>query len=191
MIAHAEQMNHTPYTDTIPARGIEDGGVDTVSADDAVIRIRPVRPSDAGELTDLHTRASDDTLYRRFLGMGHHVIAAEVIRLTRPADPNHLALVAIEHHRIIGVCSYEVLADHDRAEFALFVDDAAHGRGIGTLLLRHLMVCARRRGIIDLLGEVLTSNGPMLHVAADLGRPLRAVYDGAMVEVHLALREPS
>ena len=86
---------------------------------------------------------------------------------------------------MIGVCSYEVLPDGRTAEFAVFVDDAAHSRGIGTLLLEHLTVYGRRHGIPDLLGEILPSNSPMIRMARSLGQPSRSAFDLGLVELHL------
>ncbi|HZD98677.1 MAG TPA: GNAT family N-acetyltransferase [Micromonosporaceae bacterium] len=161
------------------------GGVDALAADGAIIRIRPVRAGDAVALTDLHERASNDTLYRRFLSAGHHPIAGEVARLVRTPDADHAALVAVERGRVVGVSSYEVLPGRRTAEFAVFVDDACHGRGIGTLLLEHLAVWGRRHGIPDFLGEVLPTNSSMLRVASNLGQPIRSKFDLGLIEVHL------
>lgn len=161
------------------------GGADALAVDGAIIRIRPVTPLDAAGLTDLHERAGDESLYRRFLSIGHHSIAGEVARLIRPPDATFAVLVALERGQMVGVCSYELLPGTSTAEFAVFVDDAAHHRGIGTLLLEHLAVHARRHGIPDLLGEVLPSNREMLRVATGLGQPVRSAFDLGLVEVHL------
>ncbi len=166
-----------------------DDGLDALTTDGAIVRIRPVRPDDTAGLTDLHERASAETLYRRFLATGTNSIAGEVKRLTRPPDDEHVALLAMEGGKPIGVASYELLSDHDRAEFAIFIDDAAQDRGIGTLLLEHLAVHARRRGIPDLFGEILPQNRPMLRVASSLGRPSRVDWEQGLVEVHLATEE--
>ena len=162
-----------------------DPGVDALTADGRIVRIRPARPADAAGLTDLHERASAEALYRRFLSVGHNGIAGEVARLVRPPDANHVALVALEHHRVIGVGSFEILPDRTQAEFAVFVDEHAHDRGIGTLLLEYMAVYGRRLGVTDMVGEVLPSNSPMLRVANRLGRPIRSVRDLGLVEVHL------
>src|SRR5262245_51552803 len=107
-----------------------DRGVDALTADGSVVRIRPVRADDRDALTDLHLQASAEARYRRFIAhVGSHAVAREVSRLTRAGD-DHVALVAVEHGRIVGVGSYELLADRAKAEFSVFVDDAAHHRGI-------------------------------------------------------------
>src|SRR6185436_11636303 len=118
---------------------------------------------------------------------GHETVPREVARLTRPASGDHDAVVAVEHGSLVGVASYERDRDNDiRADFAVFVDDAEHGRGIGTLLLEHLAERARRAGIVELTGDVLAGNAAMLRVATDIaGRFTRRYVDG-VVDVALA-----
>lgn len=166
---------------------IADGGTDALAADGGVIRIRPVRSTDSGALTHLHEYASKESLYRRFVShAGHYTIAAEVTRLVREPGDSHATLVATEKDRLVGVASYEVLPDRTKAEFSVFVAEDAHGRGIGTLLLEHLAVLARRHGVPDIYGEIMPANAPMLRVAHDLGRPVHTNLDAGFVEVHLA-----
>jgi acyl-CoA synthetase (NDP forming)/L-amino acid N-acyltransferase YncA len=164
-------------------------GVDALTADGRVVRIRPAGAADAAQVSALYERASSDTLYRRFFCHGRGGIPTEVARLTRPAAADHAALVAVEHGQIIGVATYEVQAA-DRAEFAVFVDDAAHDRGLGTLLLEHLVVQARRAGIAELVGEVLPVNAAMLHVAKDLGQPVTHQFDEGVVRITLSTAVP-
>jgi acyl-CoA synthetase (NDP forming)/GNAT superfamily N-acetyltransferase len=164
-------------------------GVDAVAADGRVVRIRPVRADDAAELSALYARAGAETLYRRFFVHGRGGIPAEVASLTRPPASDHATLVIVESGQITGVASYEVDSP-GRAEFAVFIDDAAHDRGLGTLLLEHLVVLARRTGVAELIGEVLPVNHAMLQVAANLGQPIREAYDGGVVEVRLSTAVP-
>ena len=170
-----------------------DAGYDALAADGAIVRIRPVAAAaDRAALSDLYHRSGEESRYRRFLAAGavgsggeDVRVAREVDRLTRPADERHVALVAQERGRIVGVASYERLDGGDVADFAVFVDDAAHGRGLGTLLLEQLRATARRRGIATLHGDVLPGNAPMLTVARDLGGPLPRLRAG-LVDVDLS-----
>src|SRR2546429_2301663 len=134
-----------------PAATVTAHGHDALAADGAIVRIRTVTATDRPDLAALYERTSDDNLYRRFLSAGRGGIDHEVDRLTRPDDDDHLAVLAWERGRVVGVASYERMRDRDSAEFAVLVDDAAHGRGIGTLLLEELAATARRRGILDLV----------------------------------------
>jgi acyl-CoA synthetase (NDP forming)/GNAT superfamily N-acetyltransferase len=163
-------------------------GVDALAADGGIIHIRPVRSTDGAALASLYDRASMDNLRMRFFGWpGRSVLDAEVERLCRPSNPGHAAVVAEEAATVIGVASYERTSDSDRrAEFAVFVDDTHHGRGVGTLLLEHLAATARRQGITNLFGEVLPANGPMLRVAHDLTANARSRFDEGVVDVGLS-----
>ncbi|TML21564.1 MAG: GNAT family N-acetyltransferase, partial [Actinobacteria bacterium] len=101
---------------------------DALAADGAIVRIRAVAPSDRPDLAALYRRTSDENLYRRFLCAGRGGIDHEVDRLTRPDGDDHVAVLAQERGRVVGVASYERMSDRRSAEFAVLVDDAAHGR---------------------------------------------------------------
>ena len=163
-----------------------DPGHDALAADGTIVRIRHVVPTDRDGLATLYGRTSDENLYRRFLGGGRSGIGHELDRLTRPVDADHVAVLAQERERVLGVAAYERLPDPGSAEFAVLVDDADHGRGVGTLLLEELAAIARRHGIRDLVGDVLAANGPMLTVARHLGPGLDIRRDLDVLEIHLS-----
>jgi acyl-CoA synthetase (NDP forming)/GNAT superfamily N-acetyltransferase len=140
--------------------------VDVLTSRGAVVRIRPVTAADGAVLLALHERISERSRYLRFFS-GAPSLPGEVDRLVRPNDDKHLALLAEDGGQAVGVASYEV-TDADHAEFAVLVDDARQGEGIGTLLLEQLAAEARRHGIGELVGEVLPSNAMMLKVSRDL-----------------------
>jgi acetyltransferase len=54
-------------------------------------------------------------------------------------------------------------------EFATTVDAAFEGAGLGTALMTKLIEEARRRGLKEMEGFVLTQNAPMLRLAKRLG----------------------
>jgi acyl-CoA synthetase (NDP forming)/GNAT superfamily N-acetyltransferase len=153
----------SPLTTTVPA-------VDALTADGAIVAIRPVSAGDAEALADLFRRGSADSLRLRFFATpGPLLLAAEVARLTRPATPEHATIAAELAGTLVGVASYERRGPAEpTAEFAVFVDDAHQRRGVGTLLLEHLAERARGNGITTLVGEVLAGNVRMLRVAGDL-----------------------
>ncbi|GAB3809244.1 GNAT family N-acetyltransferase [Micromonospora zhanjiangensis] len=164
-----------------------DPGVDALTADGGIIRIRPVDPADRADLVALHERAGIESLRMRFFAVpGPTTIGTEVDRLCRTGSPGHAALVAELGGAVVGVASYERTgADDPRAEFAVFVDERQHGRGIGTLLLEHLSASARAHGVAKLVGDVLPGNGRMLRVARDLATGGSPHYADGVVEVDL------
>jgi acyl-CoA synthetase (NDP forming)/L-amino acid N-acyltransferase YncA len=161
------------------------GTVDALTADGAIVAIRPVTAADVDAITALFDRASGASLRLRFFtNPGRRVVAAEVQRLTRAPSTDHGTICAELAGELIGVASYERRgAAADTAEFAVFVADAHQGRGVGTLLLEHLSTMARSFGIAELYGEVLAGNARMLRVAGDLTAATSPQLRDGVVEV--------
>jgi acyl-CoA synthetase (NDP forming)/GNAT superfamily N-acetyltransferase len=164
----------------------ETAGWDALAADGSVVHVRPVRPDDEAALIAMNKRVSDRSIYRRFLGTNrdwadeysHHLSEAE------PED-THVALVAELGGEVVAVGSFEQI-QVDMAEVAFLVDDAYHGRGIGTLLLEQLAGLARGLGIRRLCADTLAENVPMLEVFAHSGfDQVRTSADG-VVELSLS-----
>ena len=59
--------------------------------------------------------------------------------------------------------------DFQQAEFALTVASDRQGRGYGELLLRHVLLYGKARGIKRVVGHVLRENSKMLDLAKHLG----------------------
>jgi acyl-CoA synthetase (NDP forming)/RimJ/RimL family protein N-acetyltransferase len=162
--------------------------MDALTADGALVQLRPAVPDDAEMLRALHASASPDNLRLRFFSAAStSTVTDEVNRLLRPAAPDHDAVVATQEGAIVGVASYERrTGDRSVAEFAVFVADAQHGRGIGTLLLEFLAARAHAQGISKLVGEVLAANSPMMTVARGLGDRGPHKYDFGVVDVTIS-----
>jgi acyl-CoA synthetase (NDP forming)/L-amino acid N-acyltransferase YncA len=168
---------------------------DALTADGGIVRLRPVAPEDEAALARLYHAGSPDALRRRFFGpAGEDVLATEVARLVRPPAADHEVVVAEENDTLIGVASYERRPiDATNAEFAIYVDEAQHRRGVGTLLLEHLAARARQLGVTELTGDVLSTNGGMLRVAHDLDQHSSFTFDHGVVDVrlHTTVDEPT
>ncbi|HWG99162.1 MAG TPA: GNAT family N-acetyltransferase [Pilimelia sp.] len=160
-----------------------DGGVDALTVAGRVVRVRPVGPADADAVRRLYGRASEQSRYVRFFRAGA-APEEEVRRLVRAPDGEHAALLAEDAGTAVGVASFERVGPGS-AEFAVFVDDARQGEGIGTLLLEHLAGAARRAGIAELLGDVLASNGRMLRVSANLSPSVTRVSGAELGQVRV------
>ena len=160
---------------------------DALTADGAIVTVRPVTEHDHAAVTALFDRASGASLRLRFFANpAGPLLSAEIDRLTRPPSETAVTLGAELSGQLVGVASYARAHPVDaRAEFALFVDDAQHGRGIGTLLLEHLARHARTQGIRQLYGEVLAANADMMRVAHDLAADTAPKLRDGIVEVTL------
>jgi len=149
-------------------------------SDGTTIEIRAARPDDFGAVRDLHARMSPDNLYLRFFSMSPLAAEEEARRICRESAPDHAALLAVLDGEVVGCGTYEQAgAGSMSAEVAFTVADDMHNRGIGMLLLEHLVSLARGRGYRAFTAETLSENAAMLRVFADAGlQAQRSLVDG-------------
>ena len=146
--------------------------------DGTTVEIRPARPDDFEAVRDMHARMSTENLYMRFFGISRVAAEQEARRVCREPAPDRAALLAILDGRVVGCFSYQLTGD-ESAEIAMAVADDMHSRGIGTLLLEHMISLARGQGVRTFVAETLAENAPMLNVFAHAGlRPHRTLSDG-------------
>ena len=148
--------------------------------DGTTIEIRPARPEDFAAVRDLHAKMSPDNLYLRFFSLSPMAAEREARRICREPGPDHAALLAVLDGELVGCGTYECADAGSRsAEVALTVADDMQRRGVGTLLLEHLVSLARSRGVRAITAETLSENAAMLRVFADAGLQVqRALADG-------------
>ncbi|HMA46433.1 MAG TPA: GNAT family N-acetyltransferase, partial [Frankiaceae bacterium] len=176
---------------TVPAdpAGADPLVADAVLADGRLVHLRPVRPQDAPALLELHDKLSETSLYMRFFTISPASARWFVDRVTRPPAPEHAGLVAEVEGRLVGVAAYERLDDPTSAEISFTVADAQHGRGVGTLLLEHLVAVARARGVTRFVGEILSNNVKMLTLLVDAGLSVSRRWRNGVICVDVPLRE--
>ncbi len=159
--------------------GAEDSAY-ALLTDGATIEIRAVRRDDFDAVRDMHAKMSPDNLYLRFFSMSPLAAEREARRICRESAPDHAALLAVLDEEVVGCGIYERADAGSRsAEIALTVADDEHNRGIGMLLLEHLVSLGRGRGFRAFTAETLGENAAMLRVFADAGlQAQRALADG-------------
>jgi RimJ/RimL family protein N-acetyltransferase len=154
------------------------------------VEIRALKPADRAGLRDAVAHMSEESLYRRFFAPRRTFTENEIQFYLNVDFVNHVALVAVVDEAagpaIAGAGRY-IVSEPGRAEVAFSVDDTHQGQGIGSALMRHLVVIARASGLKALYAEVLPENAPMLAVFARSGLPMRQTREGGVVHVTLAL----
>jgi GNAT superfamily N-acetyltransferase len=125
--------------------------------------IRAIRPDDKHRLAEHFDRLSPDSRYRRFFGFRKGFTTQELRYLTEPNFVGYAALVATIEEQdgresVVGDARYVALPHGSRAELALSVVDAYQRRGVGSLLLQHLVWLARHNAITHLEADILASN---------------------------------
>ena len=160
---------------------------DVVLADGATLHLRPIRPEDRDGLNALFGRLSEETIHFRFFTPLKELSDAWLTRLTNVDYVDRMALVGQLGDDLVAVGRYDRLDDPTRAEVAFTVEDAHQGRGIGTLLLEHLALAARERGIDTFTAEVLTGNRRMLDVFHDTAFPVDQHFEGGAIHVEFPI----
>ncbi len=154
---------------------------DVLLADGTIAVIRPLEPSDAEQLHQLHDQLSEASLRLRFFAVGRAAPQEYADHLMRDLP---LAMVLEKGGTLLAVATAE-LVQPDTAEVSFLVEDSQHGLGIGSLLLEHLAAAARARGIATFVAEVLLENHLMLDVLGDAGFALTRRIDDDVVDVRL------
>jgi acetyl coenzyme A synthetase (ADP forming)-like protein len=140
---------------------------DVVLADGATVHMRALTADDAPLVERMYERLSDDSVYLRFFSPVTASMAAR-LEMNRVGDSGHQARVALLGNEVVAAARYDVVRP-GVAEVAFVVADEHQGRGVGTLLLEHLAVIARSRGIHEFAAQTLACNPAMLQVFARAG----------------------
>ncbi|MGC5627144.1 GNAT family N-acetyltransferase [Georgenia sp. Z1344] len=160
---------------------------DVVLRDGATMHIRPISPDDAEALADFHAAQSERSQYLRFFAPMPRLSPSDVHRFTNVDHDRRVALVLTEGPSIRGVGRYDVVED-GTAEVAFAVADSEQGRGLGSILLEHVVAAARERGVHTFVADVLPDNTQMIRVFSDAGYEVRSRYDDGVVAIEIPLR---
>jgi RimJ/RimL family protein N-acetyltransferase len=136
------------------------------------VEIRPIAPEDKPVLAAGFEALSPESRYLRFLGTKKRLTTSDLAFLTEVDHTDHEALLAIEPGSGEGVGVARYVRDPDdrgAAEAAVTVVDAWQGRGLGTELLRRLVVRAREEGVERFTAELFTDNRDMLDLFRSTG----------------------
>lgn len=160
-------------------------------ADGTTAVIRPLGPADREAALDLHVvRMSEASRRMRFFGASRRAPQLAADRLCGPPRPGFLALGAWVGGELVGEADYESEDGRtDTAELALAVADAWQHRGVGTLLIEHLVNAARSRGIHAIEADTLAGNLAVHKVFSDLGMPVHRRLDHGEIRVRVPLEE--
>ena len=139
--------------------------------------LRPLRPDDLDALRRAFRRLTPEEVEYRFFYRSRE-LPASVQAQVRNLDPARDAAFVIEDHGEIRAVAdlHAPHPDSHEAEFGLIVGKAIAGRGLGRLLMQHLLAEAHRRRL-TLVGLVRRDNARMLELCRALGGTVAADAD--------------
>lgn len=158
--------------------------------DGTAAEIRLAQPEDCEAMMQFFAALSSESKRRRFFSSGRP--AEKLVRaFCDPSDPHkQLSLVVTRSSRaglrIIATGNYVGVDEHS-AEVAMAVDDAFHGKGIGTLLLERLTLLAVRNGFRRFRAVTMSENKPMLDIFLQSGFDCQRKHSEGYVDIDLSV----
>jgi protein lysine acetyltransferase len=167
------------------AEGDRQGGQIVQLRDGTRALIRPIGPSDRERLNEGFESASAESIYLRFLAPQPRLSSSLLHYLTAVDHDHHEALIAVdpETGQSFGAARYVRDQDNpETAEFAVGVGDRWMRIGLGTALLRALVLRAREVGVTRFIGLVNVDNTAVRRLVQKVAgaHKIRSVGFGAM-----------
>jgi acetate---CoA ligase (ADP-forming) len=154
---------------------------EAILRDGAPITIRALTAADRHHVVAVFGKLGPASVRHRFFTAKHQLTESDLRFLDELVGGPDVALAAMtgdgDRERALGIGRYVVLDTPGKAEVAFEVGDADQGRGIGTLLLEHLAMIGRARGITTFLAEVEADNRAMLEMFEHSGFAVRETLD--------------
>ncbi|GAA0311313.1 GNAT family N-acetyltransferase [Streptomyces turgidiscabies] len=163
--------------------------VHALLSDGTTVRIRPVAPGDHDQLQGLYEEMSPENLRLRFFAASRRSAVMAADRACAPARTGYRALLAEVTGQVVGLAEYDAVGADDSAEISIAVADGLHHRGVGTLLVEHLVSAARTEGIRTFTADALSENHEVLRLFTDLGLHIDRRLDGPETSCAIALDE--
>lgn len=151
--------------------------------DGTAITLRPIRPEDETAWRAMLQRCSPESLHSRFRMVFKEATHEMATRFCFLDYDRELAFVAQETRPggqmppadapILGVGRLVTDADRHVAEFAILVEDAWQGRGLGLEIATHCMVVAQHWGVTRVVAETRVDDPRMRGILEALGFAIR------------------
>ncbi|MGH2578258.1 MAG: GNAT family N-acetyltransferase, partial [Actinomycetota bacterium] len=165
----------------MPRTSVTEEGQLVELRDGTTALIRPIGPDDRDRLKEGFESASPESIFLRFLAPQPRLSGSQLDYLTAIDHIRHEALIAIdpETGQSLGTARYIRDRNHpETAEFAVGVGDRWMRIGLGTALLRALLVRARESGIIRFTGVIHADNTAIRRLVEKVAGPYEASSAG-------------
>jgi len=150
------------------------------------VGLRPIHPDDREALTEGFRNLSEDSRYHRFLSPMARLTDRHAGYLTELDQVDHFAWgigIRAGDGAIQGIGVARYVRDPENpttAEIAVAIADDYQGLGIGSLLVRALVVVADTHGIERITGYLLGENRPMIRIFEGIGAQFAPSGPGVM-----------
>jgi GNAT superfamily N-acetyltransferase len=174
LLSHDAEVAMPPIEALMPWRlGIDYPRWTETLRDQSRVVIRPICATDAAAERDFIESLSPEARRFRFLGDVHRPSSALIEHLTRLDYVHDLGFAAVvpdgAREKFVGVSRYSTPPDGTACECAITVLDDWQHKGLGVILMTHLIDVARSRGIRRMWSMDSAENTAMSDLARYLG----------------------
>jgi acetyltransferase len=158
--------------------------------------IRPVLAEDEPAHRAFHELQSPESIRYRFFQYRKHFSREDVAQMVQIDYDREMVFIANapredgEGEETLGTVRTWTDADNLRCEFAVMVHDRMKGEGLGVALMQKMIDYCRAKGTVEMVGDVLPDNRPMLQLAEHLGFEIHYNTEEEVMDLTLVLNEP-
>jgi GNAT superfamily N-acetyltransferase len=149
--------------------------------DGSEVQMRRADSSDAPLVAALHARCSPEARRSRFLSPTPRLAPGELDELLGESGRGEAVLaVTADGGSAVAIASLH-LESVESARFAVLVENAWQGRGLGTALLRRIAESAAEQGVVELTGTARADDLGLTRLLRRAGlRPSAEILDGGV-----------
>lgn len=161
--------------------------------DGCEVLLRPIKPEDEPLVIELFKTFSAETMRLRFFQIlkkiNHHIVA-RYCNIDYDREIGIVAELSDEsNRRLIGLATLIVQPDGKSGEISVVVGDPWQNKGVGTLLIDHLIKIGRDMGLKRLFGEFLAENTKIAHICRKKGFEIKPIDEETCIAIlNLELR---
>jgi len=158
--------------------------------------LRPVLAEDEPAHRAFHELQSPESIRYRFFQYRKHFSREDVAQMVQIDYDREMVFIANapredgEGEETLGTVRVWTDADNLQCEFAVMVHDKMKGEGLGVALMQKMIDYCRARGTVEMVGNVLPDNRPMLQLAEHLGFEIQYNAEEEVMDLRLVLNEP-
>ncbi len=158
--------------------------------------IRPVLAEDEPSHRVFHELQSPESIRYRFFQYRKNFSREDVAQMVQIDYDREMVFIANAPREdgvgeeTLGTVRTWTDADNLQCEFAVMVTDNMKGEGLGIALMQKMIDYCRARGTVEMVGNVLPDNRPMLQLAEHLGFEIKYNMEEEVMDLRLVLNEP-
>ncbi|HTN32678.1 MAG TPA: GNAT family N-acetyltransferase [Marinobacter sp.] len=158
--------------------------------------LRPVLAEDEPSHRVFHELQSPESLRYRFFQYRKNFSREDVAQMVQIDYDREMVFIANapaedgKGEETLGTVRTWTDADNLVCEFAVMVHDKMKGEGLGMALMQKMIDYCRARGTVEMVGNVLPDNRPMLQLAEHLGFQIQYNVEEEMMDLRLVLNKP-